>query len=214
MLRAFLTIAFYLATASAWAADIRPKAGTAKKDGLAMTVTLDKKSFGPADEVVLHFVLKNETDKVLFIGDGYLAPKYHEAGPQRHFEVHVKAGGKDPLYFWSGEATEGRTAGVRKVFKVKPGEQYKGSIRLSAGAANDAKKAELPHEQRGGSFEDMASRKAHVLGKDGRKYTVELRYQVDPRSHGEWEPPADFKDELLWKGEMTSAPLEFEVSDR
>jgi hypothetical protein len=188
------------------------RAGYAKKDGLSVTLTLDRKSFGPADEIVLHFALKNETDKVLFVGDGYLAPNYHEAGPGRHFELHVKSGGKDALYFWSAMATEGHTAGIRKVFPLKPGEEFKGSIRLAAGLEKEEKRGTLPHEQRGGSFEDMASRKRHVLGKDGQKYTVELRYQVDPKSHGVWEPPADFKEELLWKGRLTSTPIEFEVS--
>ena len=191
---------------------MKPKAGYAKKDGLSLTVTLDKKSYGPADEIVLRFALKNESDKVLFVGDGHLAPDYHEAGPGRHFEVHVESGGKDALYFWSGLATEGRAAGIRKVFKLKPGEEYKGSIRLSAGIERDEKRAELPHEQRGGSFEDKASHKRHILGKDGQRYTVELRYQVDPKSHGVWKAPADFKDELLWKGTLTSAPVKFEVS--
>jgi hypothetical protein len=194
------------------APDEKPKPGYAKKDGLSLTVTLDKKSFGRADEIVLRFALKNETDKPLFVGDGHLAPDYHEAGPGRHFEVHVKSGGKDALYFWSGMATEGRTAGVRKVFKLKPGEEYKGSIRLSAGTEKDDQRAQLPLEQRGGTFEDKASRKPHVLGKDGQRYTVELRYQVDPDSHGVHEPPADFKDALLWRGSLTSAPLEIEVS--
>lgn len=201
-----------LMVASAPAPNDKPKPGYAKKDGMSLTVTLDKKSYGPADEIVLQFTLKNESDKVLFIGDGHLAPDYHEAGPSRHFEVHVKSGGKDALYFWSGMATEGRAAGVRKVFKLKPGEEYKGSIRLSAGIERDEKRAEMPLEQRGGSFEDKASRKRHVLGKDGQGYTVELRYQIDPDSHGVHEPPADFKHELLWRGSLSSAPLEFEVS--
>ncbi len=192
----------------------KQRAGYAKKDGLSVTVTLDRKSYGPADAIVLHFALKNETDRPLFVGDGYLAPSYHEAGPGRHFEVHVKSGGKDALYFWSGMATEGHTSGIRKVIRLKPGEEYRGSIRLSAGIEKDEKAATVSHEQRGGSFEDMATCKRHVLGKDGRYYTVELRYQVDPKSHGVWEPPADFKDASLWKGSLTSAPLEFEVSAR
>jgi len=208
----FVLAVVTLIAAAAPAPDVKPKPGYAKKDGLSLTVTLNKKSYGPADEIVLHFALKNESGKALFVGDGFMAPEYHEAGPGRHFEVHVKAGGKDPLYFWSGMATEGDTAGIRKVFKLKPGEEYKGSIRLSAGIEQDEKRADLPHEKWGGSFEDKASRKRHVLGKDGQRYTVELRYQVDPKSHGVWEPPADFKDELLWKGNLNSATLEFEVS--
>src|SRR5262249_36765803 len=142
-------------------------------------------------------------NKVLFVGDGYLSPGYHESGPGRHFEVHVKSGGKDALYFWSGMATEGLASGVRKVFTLEPGEEYKGSIRLSAGIEKDENRAKLAHEQRGGSFEDKATHKPHVLGKDGQGYTVELCYQVDPKSHGVWKPPADFKDELLWRGSLT-----------
>jgi hypothetical protein len=212
MLTAFPTIGFLLATALAPVPPDKP--GYAQKDGLSLTVSLDKKAFAPADEIVLRFALKNHTDKVLFVGDGYLAPGYHEAGPGRHFEVHVKAGGKEPLYFWSSTGTEGRTGGIRKVFALRPGEQYKGIIRLSAGAERDRKYAELGREQRGGSFESQVSRKAHVLGKDGQKYTVELRYQVDPESHGVWQPPADFKLEQLWKGKLSSAPLKFEVTGR
>jgi hypothetical protein len=207
---AFVLVGVALTATSAPAPVQKPKAGHAKKDGLSLTVALDKKSYGPADEVVLRFVLKNETDKALFVGDGYLAPGYHEAGPGRHFEVHVKAGRKAPLYFWSGLLTEGHTSGIRKVFKLKPGEEYSGPIRLSAGAEKDKKYAALPHEERGGSFEDKAGRQGHVLGKDARTYTAELRYQVNGR--GAWKPPADFKDELLWRGSLTSAPLEFEVS--
>jgi len=29
-----------------------------------------------------------------------------------------------------------------------------------------------------------------------------------------WMPPAEFKAEQLWKGEITTAPIEFEVSPR
>jgi hypothetical protein len=214
MSRALLTIGLFLLTASVCPGGEKRKPGYAKKGGLSLTVTLAKKAYGPADEVTLRFALKNETDKVLFIGDGFLAPNYHEAGPGRHFEVHVKVSGDEPLYFWSGMGTEGESAGIRKVFKLKPGEVYKGAIRLSAGAEKDRKFAELPHEQRGGSFENKVTRKGHVLGKDGRMYTLELRYQVDPQTHGVWQPPADFKDALLWKGELTSGPLDFEVSGR
>src|SRR5260370_31420928 len=94
---AFFIVGVALMAASAPAPDEKPKAGYAKKDGLSLTVTLDKKSYGPADEIVLQFALKNESDKLLFVGDGHLAPDYHEARPCRHFEVHVKSGGKDAL---------------------------------------------------------------------------------------------------------------------
>ena len=214
MPRILLTIGLLLLTGSFCPGNEKAKSGYAKKKGLALTVTLDKKVYARTDEIALRFALKNETDKVMFVGDGYLAPGYHEAGPDRHFEVHVKIDGDTPLYFWSGMMTEGGTAGIRKVFRLKPGEVYKGSIRLSAGAEKDKRFAERPHEQRGGSFENKITRKNHILGKDGRKYTLELRYQVDPKTHGVWMPAADFKDALLWKGALTSAPLEFEVSAR
>ena len=43
----------------------KPKAGYAKKDGLSLTVVLDKKTYGTDDDLVLRFALKNETDKVI-----------------------------------------------------------------------------------------------------------------------------------------------------
>jgi hypothetical protein len=215
-MRAFLVVASSLLALVASAAPVpdRLKPGTAKKDGLALTVTLNKQAFAPDDEIVLSFQLKNETDKVLFVADGYLGPKYHEAGPGRHFEVHVTANETAPLYFWSGMATEGRTGGIRRVFKLKPGESYTGTIRLSAGAANDRDFASRPHEERGGSFENIATRQRHVLGKDARKYTVSLRYHVDPESQSAWEPPEDFKQELLWRGELRSSPVSFEIAEK
>src|SRR5262245_61488511 len=94
-----------VAAAAGCVPDEKPKPGHAKKDGLCLTVTLDKKTFEPADEIVVRFALKNESDKDLFVGDGYMAPDYHESGPGRHFEVHVKSDGKDPLHFWSGTST-------------------------------------------------------------------------------------------------------------
>jgi hypothetical protein len=194
-------------------APVRPRAGEARKDGLSLVVRLDKKVYQPEDPVKLSFTLKNETDRELFIGDGYLAPDYHEVGPGRHFEVHLIAEKRSPLRFWSGLMTEGNTSGIRKVFKLKPGETYKGVIRLSAGA-KDRDFARQPHEERGGSFEDKTTRRKHVLGKDGRKYTVRLRYQVNPTSHGVWKPPADFKPEQLWKGVLTTTPLSFEIKAR
>jgi hypothetical protein len=195
-------------------ADEKPKPGFAKKDGLSLTVALDKKVYASTDEIKLSFTIKNVTDKDMFIGDGFLAPNYHEAGPGRHFEVQITAEKKSPLYFWTGMATEGEASGARKVFKLEPGKTYEGSIRISAGAGKDEKRAEQPHGQRGGSLEDKKTRKGHVLGKDGQKYTVALLYQVNPKSHGVWEPPAEFKDELLWKGEITCSPVEFEVRQK
>ena len=184
--------------------DKNVKPGQARKGGLSLTVSLNKAVYGPGDEIRLSFKLKNETGKDLFVGDGYLAPKYHEAGPDRHFEVHITAERKSPLYFWCGELTEGTTSGIRKVFKLKPGETYEGSILLVAAAGKEGK-------EQGGSFEDRTTRKRHVLGKNGQRYSVALRYQINLSSHGVWEPPADFDEKLLWKGEMTTVPLEFEI---
>src|SRR5436853_631744 len=81
-------------------------------------VTLDRKAYTVRDDLTLQFTLKNESGRVMYVSDGWLAPKHHEAGPGRHFEVHVKAGGTAPLYFWSGVLTEGETSGIRKVFKL------------------------------------------------------------------------------------------------
>jgi len=214
MLSALLAIWVALAPAPMDRPAKKLRPGFAKTDGLSLSVTLDRKAYGPADEVTLRFVLKNESNRALFIGDSFLSPGYHEAGPGRHFEVHVKAGGKARLYFWSGMLTKCGAGGIRKVFKLKPGEVYKGAIRLCAGTEKAGKLAQRLLEQRGGSFEDRATRKAHVLGKDGRRYTVELRYRVNPQSHGVWQPPADFKDQMLWKGELTSSPLQFAVTGK
>jgi hypothetical protein len=203
-----LAVAAALVPAARGAPAPRVRPGHASKDGLSLTVTLNKRAYRPNDGVVLHFALKNETRQVLVIEGGHLAPTYHEAGPGRHFEVHVKADGKRPLFFWSGTGTEGHTSGVRKPFVLKPGEALQGIIRLSAGADNDRARASLPHEDRGGTFEDQVSRKAHVLGRDARKYTVALRYRVRPSGRAPVAP----KDGRRWVGEMTTAPLAFTVA--
>ena len=44
--------------------------------------------------------------------------------------------------------------------------------------------------------------------------SIAWRYQVNPKGYGVWKPPTDFKEELLWKGDMTSSPIEFEVADK
>lgn len=181
--------------------------GLAKQAGLTLTATLDKDKYGPADDVLLLFALKNETGKDLFVGDGFLAPATHEAGPGRHFEVHVVAGGTDPLYFWSGTLTEGQASGCRRVFRLKPGEAYKGSILL-------ARPNPAPNGPHGGSFENRLTRKRHVLGKDGQAHAVSLRYEVSPASFGVWEPPADFNPNLLWTGVLTTKPIRFEVAEK
>jgi hypothetical protein len=215
-MRRTLAVLGLLVAGSVLAAPVpeRLKPGQASKGGLSLTVTLNKQTFRPADEIVLSFVLKNESKQVLFVGDGYLGLAYHETGPGRHFEGHVRAAERTPLLFWSGILTEGRTCGIRRVFQLKPGQSYTGSLRLSAGRENDANPANRKQEDRGGSFEDQNARQAHVLGRDARRYTVSLRYQVRPDSHGVWQPPADFKKELLWQGELTSSPIPFEVLDK
>jgi len=192
-----------IVAASALIADDKPKSGFDTRDGLSLTVTLDKKVFRPTDEVKLSFTLKNESDRDRFIGDGYPAPENHEAGPGRHFEVYVTPKGKHPLYFWGGHLTECETSGIRKVFKLKPGETYDGSIVLRSARGTE----------RIGSFEDKKTRQRHVLGKDARQYYVQLVYQVNPNSHGVWEPPADFADDLLWTGFLISSPIEIRISE-
>jgi hypothetical protein len=53
----------------------------------------------------------------------------------------------------------------------------------------------------------------HVLGKDGRKYSLSVVYQVDPETHGVWKPPDGFRDELLWKGRLETSPVAVEFTD-
>jgi hypothetical protein len=206
---ALLGLLLGLGAAPAAPAPLRARIAQTRLGGLSLTVRLDKQAFGPADEVALSFELKNESGKELFVGDGYLAPAYHEAGPGRHFEVLVTADGKAPLYFWSGTLTEGHTSGIRRPFRLAPGEAYRGVIVLRAGAAQAGKKA----PRSGGSFENKLTRRQHVLGKDGRRYAVKLSYQVGPGG-GVWQPPAGFKQELLWRGQMTAGPVELTAFDR
>jgi hypothetical protein len=195
---------------TATAAPVVPSTSSqVRKDGLSLLIRVDKKVFAPGDAVTVRFRLRNETDHDLFVGDGFLGPAYQEVGPYRHFELHLTADRKAPLYFWSGQLTEGRTSGIRKVFKLQPGQSYEGSVCVRAAGKEDF--AKQAPEERGGSLEDRTTRKKHVLGQDGRKYLVELLYQVNPEYRGAWEPPADFKEELLWKGAMWSGPIEFEV---
>lgn len=176
----------------------------ALKDGLSLAVRTSKKVFAPDEPVDLFFTLKNESGKDMFIGDGFLAPKYHEAGPGRHFEVLALAKPRSELRFWSGQLTEGRASGARRPFLLKPGGTYSGSIRLSAGVAKEG--------ARDGSFENIATEKAHAFGVDAHRYAVVLRYQVVKDSYGIWEPPTDYKEELLWKGTLDSRPVEIEVA--
>jgi RNA polymerase sigma factor (sigma-70 family) len=179
--------------------------------GLSLLIQLDKKVFQPEDVIDLRFTLRNESGKVLYVSDGSLGPDYQEVGPARHFEVHITPRGQQPLNFWSGMMTEGDTAGIRKVFRLEPGETYTGTLRLSAGATNDRKYAYRPHEEQGGQFATKGTDKKHVLGKDARQYSVALVYQVNPETHGVYLPPKGFKEDLLWKGKLTSRPLSFAI---
>jgi hypothetical protein len=191
---------------------VKAQQAQGKKSPLSLSVTLNKKQYQPSDRIVLSFQLKNESDQALFVGDGWLGPKYTETGPERHFELHVTADGKAPLYFWSGMMTEGVTSGLRKVIHLKPGETYTGSICLSAGSDKDRDYAKNPHEERGGIFEDKSTHKKHVLGAHGKKYQVQLLYQVRDSTHGVHLPPENFKKELLWNGQLWSNTVEFEMA--
>jgi RNA polymerase sigma factor (sigma-70 family) len=199
------------AASPAKARDDKPPA--AVKNGLSLTARLDKKAYTLNDPINLSFRLKNETDREMYVGDGFLGPAYHETGPQRHFEVHITTAAQVPLYFWSGQMTEGDTAGIRRVFRLRPGQTYEGAIRISAGFAKDKDFARRPHADRGGSLEDTITRKPHTLGKDAQRYTLVLRYQVNPETHGVWQPPTGFKEGLLWKGAIDSPPVSFTVGD-
>jgi hypothetical protein len=180
-----------------------------EKEGLSLTISLDKAAYRLGEEIKLSFELKNVSNRDMFIGDGFLAPDYHEAGPARHFEILITADDRKELRFWSGASTEGGTAGVRKVFPIAPGGTYGGRIRI--GREIDPK---LAHEERGGSLEEKETGKRHVLGIDGKKYTLILRYQVNPRTHGVVKPPSGFADALLWTGSLDSQPLALEVSPK
>jgi hypothetical protein len=183
------------------------------RNGLALLIRLNKKVFGPEDMVDVSFTLTNESDNAMYIGDGYLGQDYQEAGPTRHFEVHATPADQKPLTFWSGMMTEGETSGIRKVFRLAPGESYDGAIRLAAGAAREMDFVNVRHEERGGSFAAPDDKK-HVIAVDARRYSVSLVYQVDPMTHFPHLPPAEFKDQILWKGRMASEPLTFEVMPR
>src|SRR5688572_27944065 len=135
--------------AAAAHAQDRPRSKPVSKDGLSLTVSLDKSEYRSGEPVTISFVLKNDGDGAIFIGDGYLAPDYHEAGPGRHFEVHMTADGNKPLYFWSGTMTEGSGAGIRRVFRLDRGETYKGTICIFRPFEE-----RLSAKQLGGSLED------------------------------------------------------------
>ena len=156
-----------------------------KKPALEFTVALDKVTYKPGDEVTLEFTLKNVSAADLWIGDGFLAPKHHEVGPERHFELHTTDATGADLLFWSAQPTEGKTAGIRKVFKLKPGDTYTGKVILTDGG-----------------FATVKMDKIHKIGVDSAHYTLKLVYRVT--SPSAWKPPKDFDPELLWQGTLTS----------
>lgn len=183
-----------------------------QKDGLSLSVHFAKKSYHTREPIEVAFQLKNESAKEMYIGDGYMGPKYHETGTARHFELHAKADDKIALRFWSSTLTEGDTLGIRKVFRLKPGEVYGGKIRLSAGVETDLGGAWRPYEISGGTFEGMGTDKRHAFGVDAAKYRFVMRYQVNPDTHGVWKPPQAFSKELLWQGVLDSHPIEIEIT--
>lgn len=158
-----------------------------KKPALEFTIALDKVTYKPGDAVALSFTLKNATTAELWIGDGYPAPSNPEVGPGRHFELQTTDSTGTALRFWSDHLTEGRTSGIRKVFKLKPGDTYTGKVVLTDG-----------------SFATVKTDKVHKLGADSANYTLKLVYQVNPESYGVWQPPKDFDKEQLWQGLVTS----------
>src|SRR5262249_43595180 len=155
----------------------------------------------PGEDVALSFRLKNESDRAMYVGDGHLAPDYHEVGNGRHFELHLTDENNAQLRFGSDTLTEGETAGVRKVFLLKPGEAYAGSIYLVASGRQEVKINGYPQKTRSGLVRDVTANRMHALGKDGRKYTLTLLYRCQPSpvfgSTPGSQPPEGFKDELL-----------------
>lgn len=204
---------FLVLSATTMGGQEKPGPGFAKKDGLSLTVSLDKKTYRPGEDITLSFKLKNESDKGLYIGDGYLGPEYQEVGYKRHFELHLTDENKAQLQFWSDQGTEGNTLGIRKVFRLKPGETYKGSIYVVASGRKEIKVADIVQRTRSGIVENKKTDRRHKLGKDGKRYSLSVVYQVNPETHGVWQPPKEFKNEFLWKGELKTSPLVFEVAD-
>lgn len=214
MLRFSLLIGPLLVQATSPLGEKKQWPGTANKDGLSFTVSLDKKAYQPGEDITLSFKLKNQSEKDIYIGDGYFGPSYQEVGYKRHFELHLTNENKAQLQFWSDLSTEGRTLGIRKVFLLKPGQTYEGSIYLVASGRKEIKVADFAHKTCGGTFEDRKTDHRHELGKDGRRYSLSVVYQVDPKTHGVWQPPKGFKDELLWKGAIKTSPLAFEITNK
>jgi len=162
-----------------------------KKPVLALTVALDKKTYKPGDDVKLTFELKNVSREEVWIGEGWLAPETNEIGPGRHFELSVRDEDETRFRYWGPVATEGHTSGVRKVFLLKPGEVLKGGFSVSAG-----------------SFATIKTDRRHKLGVDSANYTLKLIYQVNPKSHGVYQPPKNFDPDKLWQGTIESNEVE------
>jgi len=49
-----------------------------------------------------------------------------------------------PLHYWNHHLTEGRTSGIRKVFKLKPGDTYTGTVLLSEGRLRHREDGQAP----------------------------------------------------------------------
>jgi hypothetical protein len=182
-MRTAVVVALLSAAAAAPAPEVKPLIGRPK---LRLTIHLGKETYKAGDAVKLVFDLSNDGDATAYIGDGFLAPDYHEVGPLRHFELSATVADGPRLRFWSGQQTEGTTSGVRRVFLLPPGKSYSGEVVLSEGA-----------------FATEQDDKKHALGKDAKKYQIALQYRVAD-NFGLHEPPDGYDPRLLWKGELTS----------
>jgi hypothetical protein len=105
--------------------------------------------------------------------------------------LHARDEDETRFRYWGPVSTEGGALGIRRVFRLKPDEVYKGGFEVTAG-----------------SFATIKTDKRHKLGVDSANYTLKLVYQVNPKSHGVWMPPKDFDPELLWQGVLESNELE------
>src|SRR5262249_51804008 len=138
--------------------------GFAKDARLSLSVSLGKKAYRPGEDITPSFKLKNESDKDLYVGDGYLGPGYQEVGHKRHFELHLTDENNSQLRFWSDQLTEGGTSGIRKVFRLKPGETYEGSVYLVASGREEITVAGIKQKTRSGTVQNVKADQRHVLG--------------------------------------------------
>ncbi len=162
-----------------------------KKPVLTLTIALDKKAYRPGEDVKLTFELKNVGRDDLWIGEGFLAPETNEIGPGRHFDLVARDEDETRFRYWGPVLTEGGASGIRKVFRLKPDEVYKGGFVVSAG-----------------SLATIKTDKRHKFGVDAANYTLKLVYQVNPKTHGVWQPTKDFDPERLWTGVIESNGVE------